>query len=126
MSKAVLILNNAHSRQKAAHWANSAPLGTIVEFREPKRTTPQNARMWAMLTDVSIAKPNGLTHTPDMWKSLFMQACGHAVQFLVGLDGMPFPCGHKTSQLSKAQMGELMEFIASWGADNGVKFRDEI
>lgn len=126
MSKATIILHSNERRAQAARWANTAPLGTVVDFREPKRTIPQNARFWAMLTDVSTAKPNGLTHTPDMWKALFMKACGHEVQFLMGLDGMPFPHGFKSSELNKAQMGDLMEWIAVYGAENGVKFRDEI
>lgn len=35
----------------------TAPVNTRVEFKEAKRTTDQNARMWAMLTDVAQQLP---------------------------------------------------------------------
>jgi len=81
--------------------------------------------MWAMLTDVSRAKPEGRMHTPDTWKALFMQACGHAVHFEMGLSGEPFPVGFRSSRLSKAQMSELIEFILAWGTEKGVPWSDE-
>ena len=79
-----------------------------------------NAKMWAMLSDVSRAKPEGRTHTPEVWKALFMSACGHAVQFEQGLDGTPFPVGFRSSRLSKAQMIDLIEFIYAYGSQHGV------
>jgi hypothetical protein len=53
MGRALLILNGKRDREKAVDWIARAPAGTIVEFRTSKRTTPQNARMWAMLTALS-------------------------------------------------------------------------
>jgi len=80
--------------------------------------------MWAMLSDISRAKPDGRVHTPDVWKALFMSACGHEVQFLMGLDGNPFPAGFKTSKLRKDQMADLITFIAEYGDTHGVKWQD--
>lgn len=59
-------------------------------------------------------------HTPEVWKALFMSACGHQVQFAQGLDGSPFPTGFRSSRLTKAQMCELMEFIVAYGNEHGV------
>jgi len=80
--------------------------------------------MWAMLTDVSRAKPEGRTHTPDVWKKLMMNACGHACQFEIGLDGKPFATGHSTSALKVGEMSDLIEFIYSYGATHGVKWSE--
>lgn len=33
--------------------------------------------------------------------------------------------GRSSSDLSKEEMGELMEVIAAWGAANGVVFHDQ-
>jgi len=73
-----------------------------------------------MLSDLSRAKPEGRLHTPEVWKQLVMHACGHAVQFEIGLNGQPFPTGFRSSRLSKAQMGDLIEWIYAYGAEHGV------
>jgi hypothetical protein len=128
MKRATLILANDSVRQRAAHWVASLPTGTRVEFKEPKRTLEQNARMWAMLTDVSRQVEHcGRKYTPDAWKVLFLHALGREVQFLPALDGTTFiPWGQSSSDLSKAEMGELIEFIHAWGAERGVVFHDEV
>ena len=101
-----------------------APDDAIVNIRAATRTNEQNAKMWAMISDVSRAKPEGRTHTADVWKCLFMQACGHAVQFEVGLDGNPFPIGFRSSHLTKAQMGDLIETIYEYGARHNVAWSE--
>lgn len=97
-----------------------APAGAVVTIREATRTLDQNARLWAMLSDVSRAKPEGRTHTPEVWKQLVMHACGHAVQFEIGLNGQPFPTGFRSSKLTKRQMSDLIEWIYAYGAEHGV------
>lgn len=64
-------------------------------------------------------------HTPEIWKALFMSACGHQVQFVNGLDGLPFPVGFRSSKLDKDQMGELLECIQEYAARHGVNLSDE-
>jgi hypothetical protein len=126
MSRALLILHGDAIRQRAASWIYKAKPGTRVEFKEPKRTTEQNSRFWAMLTDVaSQVEHCGRKYSPDAWKILFMHACGREVQFIPALDNKTFiPWGQSSSDLSKSEMSELMEFIAAWGAERGVVFQD--
>ena len=120
------IVISEHSRKTAHDWIAKAPAGSIVTFQRPGRSTPQNDKMWAALTDISKAQPRGLKHTPEIWKLLMMQACGKEVQFLMGIDGDPFPAGFRSSKRSKEQMSELIEFILMWGASEGVQFSDEV
>lgn len=126
MTRALLILNSADNRRKAREWVLKAPVGTRVEFKAAKRSLDQNSRLWAMLTDVATqATHNGRKYTPDMWKIIFMHACGREVQFIPSLDGKTFlPFGQSSSDLSKAEMSELIECILAWGAENGVTFHD--
>lgn len=126
MSRALLILNSQADRQKAIHWIQQAKPHTRVEFKAHKRSTDQNSKMWAMLTEVAEqATHMGQRYTPDQWKILFMYACGREVQFLPGLDGKTFlPWGQSTSNLSKEEMTDLIEFIFAWGAENDITFRD--
>lgn len=119
---AILHLTSDAVKARAHHWVNVAEHGVVVKFYPPKRTLPQNDKMWAMLADISKAKPRGLEHTPEVWKALLMKACGHAVQFVNGLDGEPFPVGFRSSKLSKEQISELFEFINQFAAENGVEF----
>lgn len=113
-------------RQFAHRLIDAAPDGAVLNIREARRTTEQNDKMWVMISDVSRAKPDGLEHTPDVWKALFMKACGHAVQFTTGLDGEPFPTGFRSSRLSKGQMSEMIEFIYCWGAEQGVTWSEPV
>lgn len=122
---AVPTLVMPQGRETAKHWAEIAPPGVVVKFYKPKRTIPQNDRMWAMLTDVATqADHNGQKYSPDQWKCLFMHACGHEVAFMPGLSGGFFPAGFKSSKMSKEQMTELMDFIEAWGAEHGVIFKE--
>jgi hypothetical protein len=119
-----VILGGLSSRQKAENLVNAAPSGHIMTIKPPTRTNEQNALMWALLSELSRAKPEGRCLTPDVWKAVMMQACGHAVQFELGIDGHPFPLGFRSSRLSKEQMSELIEFIREYGARCGVEFTD--
>jgi hypothetical protein len=127
MGRALLVMNGPADKAKAIAWINRAPPETRVEFKAAKRTLPQNDRMWAMLTDIAQQKEhNGRRYTPDQWKVLFMHACGREVQFIPALDGSTFiPWGQSSSDLSKQEMTDLIEFMFSWGAEHGVVFHDE-
>ena len=113
-------------RQLAKRLIDVAPQGAVVNIREAKRSNEQNARFWAMLSDVSRSKPQGRQMTPERWKAVFLQSFGHQVQFENDLEGRPFPIGHSSSALSVAEMRDLMEFISAWGAQNGVNWNEPI
>lgn len=120
-----VILIGRSQRDFAKRIIDAAPAGAIVTVKEATRTNEQNGKMWAMLTDLSVAKPEGRTHTPDVWKALVMHACGHDVQFEIGLNGKPFPTGFRSSKLTKAQMSDLIEWMYQYGAEHGVVWKDE-
>ena len=119
------ILNSPLSRERAKMLIERAPAGYVASVAEPRRTTDQNAKMWAMLSDVSDAQPEGRKHTPEDWKAIFCNAAGWEVQFIEGLDGRPFPTGFRTSRMSKQQMADLITFIAEYGDRHGVRWTDE-
>jgi len=109
------------NRERAKRLIDQAPDRALVNIRPETRTNEQNALLWSLLSEVSRAKPDGRTHTPDVWKALFMSACGHAVQFETGLDGKPFPLGFRSSRLTKEQMTDLIEFILQYCAEKGIQ-----
>jgi hypothetical protein len=124
MSQTVILRGDAQ-RELAMRLIYKAPQDAIVKISEAKRSDDQNAKMWAMLSDISRAKPEDRHHIPEVWKCIFMAALGHEVMFTMGLNNQPFPIGFKTSKLSKAQMSDLIEFIYAYGAQNNVKWSEK-
>lgn len=126
MGRALIVMESDFDRQKAKHWVDKAPVGTRIEFKASKRTLPQNDLFWAILTEVSQQVTHaGNRYDPTEWKAMFLHAYGREVRFLPGLDGKTFlPIEQSSSDLSKQEMTDLIEFILSWGAQNGVTFRE--
>lgn len=119
-------LTGDYSRAQAKRLIDQAPSGFVMTVAEPKRSLDQNAKFHAMLSDISRAKPMGRRHTPDDWKAILMNACGWECQFIEGLDGRPFPQGFRSSLLTKSQMTTLIEFMLAWGAEQGIRWSDEM
>lgn len=118
-------LTGAMNRARAHHLVEKAPQGAILNIRPATRTNEQNARFWAMLSDVSRAKPEGRELTPEVWKSLFLHALGHSQRFEMALDGRGVvPVGFRSSRLTKEQMSDLMELISEYGARHGVEWSE--
>ena len=92
-----------------------------MTIREGKRSSDQNDKMWAMLSDVSNACPEGRQWPPETWKCAFMHALGHQVRFCEGIDGSgPFPIGFRSSRLTVRQMADLITTIQEYGDRHGV------
>ena len=127
MSRATVVLNSARDRERVAHWSQKAPTGTRVEFKSSKRTLPQNDRMWAMLTDVAKQVDwYGQKLRPADWKLVFIDALKRELRIVPNIDGSGFVnLGRSSSDLSKDEMGQLMELIAAFGAEHGVQFGDD-
>ena len=117
-------LRDAITRGRAVELIRKLKSGWRVSVAKPNRTQDQNAKLWAMLTDLSHAKPEGRKCTPDDWKCLVMHACNHEVMFMQGLDGRPFPTGFRSSHLTIGQMSDLIEWIYAYGAEHGVKWSE--
>jgi hypothetical protein len=128
MTRALVVIKDDTDRDRICRWAHS-PLvtaGTRVEFKQAKRSIPQNDRLWAMLTDVAQQlKWHDMKLRPDDWKLVFLDALKREVRTVPNLDGTGFVnLGRSSSDLSKGEMSDLMELIAAFGTQHGVVFRD--
>ena len=123
MSKALLVLHSDAMRAKAIDWIRRAPRETRVTFAGPKRTTEQSDKMWACLTDISQQTDwCGLKLSPDDWKILFMNALNSEMRLVPNLDKTGYVnLGNRSSQLSKAEMSDLIELIHKFAAERGIK-----
>lgn len=129
MSRAVITLNGKDDSDRAMRWISQAPAGTRLEFKAPRRTLPQNDRLWAMLTDVATQLPwHGLKLAPDDWKLIFLDGLKRELRLVPNIDGTGFVnLGRSSSDLSKAEMSDLFELISAFGAQHGVVFhRSEV
>lgn len=120
-----VILRGQQQRDLAKQLIDKAPVDGIVTISAAKRTDDQNAKMWAMLSDISRSHPEDRRHIPEVWKCIFMAALGYEVMFAIGLNNNPFPGGFKTSKLTKAQMSDLIEFMYAYGSEHNVKWSEK-
>lgn len=126
MKGQTVILSTPRNRQLAHGLVERAPLGAVLTIAEAARTSDQNAKLWAMLSDVARAKPQGRVLPTETWKALFMQAAGFQCTFEPSLDGRGVvPLGFKSSRLTKAEFSDLIEAIYAFGAEHGVVWSDE-
>ena len=94
----------------------------VVEVRAETRSLEQNARLWAMLTDISKqVEWYGHQLTPDEWKDVF-SASLKRTKVVPGLDGGFVVCGQSTSKMTIAEMCEMQELMEAFGAQKGVRF----
>ena len=126
MSRAVLVIATEELRAKAAYWLSRAKLGSRVEFKGPQRTHDQNARMWAMLTDVAEQQEvAGAKRHTETWKALFIEQLGHETEYLPSLDGeRVVAIAYSSSDLSTEEMSDLIELMFAWGFEHGVVWSD--
>lgn len=127
MSRYFVTIRSTADRERAARILAAAPFGSRVEIKAAKRSLPQNAKLWASLTDIAQQLPwHGRKLTPDCWKLLFMDALKRELQPVPNLDGTGFVnIGTSSSDLTKEEMGGLLELIAEFGARHGVTFQDD-
>lgn len=125
MSRATVIIRSRQDREKLCKWVMASPDLTRVTFAKPRRSLPQNALLYAILTEVAEQKPehNGVRMNVLKWKAVFMHALGSYSEMLPSLDGDAwFPLGQRSSELSREECGNLITLIQAWGDQNGVSF----
>lgn len=94
----------------------------VLEVKPETRSLAQNARLWAMLTEISRqVEWYGHKLTPEEWKDVFSAAMKRA-KVVPGLDGGFVVCGQSTSRMTRAEMSEMQELMEAFGAEKGVKF----
>lgn len=126
MSRQTVILRGPDQRALARKLIEEAPANAVVNILEARRTLDQNAKMWAMLSDLSRAKPEGRVATANTWKLLVMHACGFEMDVLMGLDGQPFTKEFRSSNLRVGEMRDLIEWMYAYGAEQGVEWSDPL
>ena len=97
----------------------------VIEQREMTRSLDQNAKMWAILTDIAEqVEWYGRMLKPEDWKHI-LSASLKKQQAVPGIDGGFVVLGLSTSKMSVSEMRDLIELAQAFGAEHGVVFGDE-
>lgn len=129
MSKRILKLTGNLARQAACRHVNEAPDGYVVTIAEPTRSLEANAKLHAVLSDVSRqAKYQGKKRSVEFWKGLFVSgwqiAVGEKPEIVPGIEGEFINIRESTTTLSPRRMASLIEYINAWSAMNEVKLSE--
>jgi hypothetical protein len=128
MTRRLFVLDSRDKRQFVARLVSSLPRFARVEIKDAKRTLPQNDKMWAMLTEFAEqAEWGGKKRTTGDWKDLFTAAvkvAGGGVEAVPGLEGGLMLLGLHTSDMTVAEMADLITYMESKAQELGVVLSD--
>ena len=94
----------------------------VLTIRPETRSLQQNARLWAMLTDISQQVDwYGRKLSPENWKHVFSAALKKQ-DVVPGLDGGFVVLGLSTSKMTVGEMADLQTLMEAFGAEKGVRF----
>lgn len=126
MGRAVLILANNAVRARAIDWIQRAPVNARVEFKSPRRSLDQNALMWSRLGEIARqVEWYGQHLSADDWKDIFTASLRKA-RVVPGIDpGSYVPLGMRTSDMTKEEMGNLLDLMDAFAAERGVVWQVE-
>lgn len=127
MTRYMVQITSERKREEALRVVRAAPQFSRVEIKAQKRTLPQNSRLWAMLTDISLQTDwHGVKLSPDNWKLLFLSGLKAEMRIVPNLDGSGFVnLGTRSSDLSVEEMSDLIELIHAFAAKRGIQFHWE-
>lgn len=122
----VFFLVHAQARANAVVAVNQAPDGYCVEVKQKTRSLEQNARLWALLTDVSQQVVwHGRKLSTEDWKHIFSASLSKQ-DVVPGIDGGFVVLGKSTSKMTKAEMCDLQTLIEAFGAQHGVVWSEQM
>ena len=112
-------------RSRCIEAVRNAPLGKAVIIQDATRTTDQNSKLWAMLSDLSTQIVwHGVKLSSDEWKN-FATATLEQQKIVPNMDGTGFiALGVKTSTMSKKKFSDLVEIIYMIGSQNDVQWSE--
>lgn len=94
-------------------------------MRHQKRTLPQNARMHAMLTDISRQIVwAGRRWDVKAWKTIVVGTI-HGQEIVPNMNGDGvIVINRPTSKMDKVEVSDIIEQLFVFGAEHGVKWSD--
>lgn len=126
MSRMSYTIQSDYDRNRVADLVRTLKDGMRVDIKQAKRSDPQNAKFWAMLNEVADQVVwHGAKLAAEDWKFIFLDAYKREVRVAPSIDGRGFvSLGRSSSDLSVAEMADVITLIEMFGANHGVKFKE--
>ena len=126
--KTKFVNRNEYIRENIVKFVRDLPFVPLHEviIREIKsiRTLEQNAKMWAMLTDISEqVEWHGIDLSKEDWKEMITAALKKQ-KVVPGIDGGFVVIGASTSKMSIKEMIDVIDFAYSFGIEHNVKWTE--
>lgn len=130
MSKRIFILRDEAVRRRCQEAIWDAQDGHKVTLSEPTRTSDQNAKFHAMVSDIAKSGHVWLGKPRDaaQWKVLLVS--GHAVatkeggEIVPGLEGEFVNLRESTALMTKKRGASLIEYVMAFCAMNDIKLTE--
>lgn len=130
MTKRTFILAHETARRRCQEAVWDAPDGHRVTIAEPTRTTDQNAKFHALVSDIARSGHIwlGKARTPVQWKVLLVS--GHAMatkegsEIVPGIEGEWVNIRESTALMSKKRGASLIEYTLAFCAMNEIKIME--
>jgi hypothetical protein len=118
------VLAHATARQMASRACIQAPDGYVVEIKPRTRSLDQNAKMWAMLADLSRqVEWYGQQLTSEEWKDILTAALKKQ-KAVPGIDGGFVVIGARTRNMTIREMSDLVDLMYAFGAEKNVQWSE--
>ena len=133
MDKQQFFLRNEQVRSNCQAFIQGLPTDDkkplVVKIQPITRSLEQNSKLHALLSDISKqCEFNGKKRDIDTWKMIMVSAhkiaTGGQAEIVIGLEGEVINLRESTAQMSVKRLASLIEYITSWGVQNGVRFND--
>lgn len=126
MTRMSFTIQSQADRDHVADFVRTLKDGMRVEIKQAKRSDAQNAKFWAMLNEIAEQVVwHGERLTSDDWKHLFLDAYKREIRMLPAIEGKGFvPIGRSSSDLTVAEMADVITLIEMFGANHAVVFKD--
>ncbi|MEG2265714.1 MAG: recombination protein NinB [Acinetobacter sp.] len=132
MTKKVFYLRTEQIRSHAIEQIRNLPLDQnsplVLTIQERTRTLEQNAKLHAMLSDISRQHAYlGKKRNVEFWKGLFVSgwqiATNQNPEIVPGLEGEFINIRESTATMGVRKLSEVIEYIYAYCSMNGIKLR---
>ena len=126
MNKTQYFLRSAAVMGSVLDFIRALPINSdrpwVIEIKEMTRSLAQNAKMWAVLTDISRQVVwYGIKLSPEDWKHVITAEL-RKQRTVPGISGGFVVLGMSTSKMSAREMCDVIELAHAFGAEQGVKW----
>ena len=121
-----ILISSEVLRERAIEFIRELPLDPkcemVISEYKSKRNLEQNARMWAMLADISNqVNWYGNKLSNEEWKCVFSAALKQQ-KVVPGLDTGFVVMAQSTSKMTISELSEMIELITAFGVTHDVRF----